>query len=128
MDMNQLYDSLRDAIDNTKESREEAGKHYDYYYGDQLPPAVMNVLQQRGQPVRWENEYRKIASKIEGYKIQQRQEIRVVARQVEEDRDISHMLILRIFIITLYGFSPITFAIMRGLRFCLKTKERRTKR
>ncbi|MDR2034263.1 MAG: hypothetical protein LBP89_06505 [Helicobacteraceae bacterium] len=89
---NRLYDSLQESIDAGKASKDEARKHYRYYYGDQLPQDVLAVLQRRGQPIRWENEYRKIAAKIQGVKINSRQEIKVVGRQIDEDRDIGHIL------------------------------------
>ncbi|MDR2151446.1 MAG: hypothetical protein LBO72_01380, partial [Helicobacteraceae bacterium] len=88
----ELYDSLQEAIEATKESREAAREHYRYYYGRQLNDNVLAVLQRRGQPMRWENEYRKIAAKIQGVKINSRQEIKVVGRQIDEDRDIGHIL------------------------------------
>jgi hypothetical protein len=57
-----LWESLQEAITESETSREEARTHYRYYYGDQLPVSALRILQDRGQPVRWENEYRKIAA------------------------------------------------------------------
>jgi hypothetical protein len=92
MDNQKLYDTLQETIAATRKSREQAKEHYRYYYGDQLSPATLATLAQRGQPARWENEYRKIAAKIQGIKINARQEMKVVGRQVEEDRDVGHIL------------------------------------
>ena len=88
----QIYDSLRESIDRSRKSRKEAAAHFKYYHGDQLPPAVLAELANRRQPVQWENTYKKLASKIQGIKINSRQEIKVTGRQVAEDLDVGHIL------------------------------------
>ncbi|RDU57106.1 portal protein [Helicobacter sp. MIT 00-7814] len=69
-----------------------------YYHGDQLPPEVLSVLGERGQPPIYENLYKMIINKILGYKIQNIQEIKVSGRQ-EEDKHLSNLLqdLVRVF-------------------------------
>jgi hypothetical protein len=88
----ELLDTLREAVDHSDQSRRNARKHYDFFYGRQLSASTLATLANRGQPARWENEYIKIASKIQGIKIQSRQEIKVIGRQIDEDRDLGHIL------------------------------------
>lgn len=66
----------------TKDSRELAKKIKRYYKGEQLPRDVITVLEDRGQPLLWENIIKKIINKIMGLKASTKQEMSVFARRV----------------------------------------------
>lgn len=66
----------------TSASRKLAKKVKKYYKGEQLPEDVITVLEDRGQPVLWENIIKKIINKIMGLKSSTKQEMAVFARRV----------------------------------------------
>lgn len=80
--LNTLEEWQRVATDIHRGSRLEAYKAYEYLRGNQLPDDVIWELQQRGQPISWENAYQEIDSKIEGLTILGQQEVRAVPRRV----------------------------------------------
>jgi len=50
--------------------------------GNMLPDDVIWELQQRGQPISWENTYQEIDSKIEGLTLLGQQDVKAVPRRV----------------------------------------------
>jgi len=86
---------LKDFRDESLEAhswcRDEAKEHKAYFDGDQLPEDVIDRLTSRGQPLKWENQYKKLGSKILGLKILNRQEMNVTARQVI-DKPVANLL------------------------------------
>ncbi len=81
---------LKEAT-NTDTGHREFSIHKKYYNGDQLPPDVLQVLSERGQPPIWENIYHKIGNKIIGFKLAGKQDIKVSPRQ-RNDKNIAQML------------------------------------
>ncbi len=73
-----------ESYEATKKYREEAKGHKRYFAGEQLPADVMSVLENREQPVEWENTYKKLVNKVMGLKILQMQEVQATGRQVED--------------------------------------------
>lgn len=62
-----------------------------YYHGNQLPPDVLSIIQERGQSPITENIYKMIINKILGYKISSMQEVRLTPRQ-EQDKPLTDLL------------------------------------
>lgn len=82
---------LDESVELSKPSREEATDAYEYERGNQLPPDVQSILENRGQPSRWENLYKMIGNKISGMKAMTKQEVTVFPRRSSE-REIADML------------------------------------
>ncbi len=80
--LNKLEAWQRESIDIHRGSRIEARESYEYLRGNQLPDDVIWELQQRGQPISWENAYQEIDSKIEGLTLLGQQEVKAVPRRV----------------------------------------------
>ncbi|MDD5360461.1 MAG: hypothetical protein PHI79_07340 [Sulfurovaceae bacterium] len=81
--LRELFD---EAVEVTKYSRKETLEAYEYERGNQLPEDVKTILENRGQPARWENLYKKIGNKISGMKAMSKQEITAFPRRMD-DRD-----------------------------------------
>lgn len=79
-----LRDSFDEAVEATKNSRQEALEAYEYERGNQLPADVKSELESRGQPARWENIYKKIGNKLSGMKSMSKQEISAFPRRVDD--------------------------------------------
>lgn len=72
----------KEAIFIHRGSRLEAREAYEYMRGNMLPDDVIWELQQRSQPISWENAYQEIDSKIEGLTLLGQQEVKAVPRRV----------------------------------------------
>lgn len=75
----------------TNRSYDEFFTQKNYYNGKQLPPDVLQTLNERGQPPIWENIYHKIGNKIIGFKLAGKQDIKVAPRQ-RDDKPIAQIL------------------------------------
>lgn len=80
--LNKLESWQREAIAIHRGSRLEAREAYEYMRGNMLPDDVIWELQQRNQPISWENAYQEIDSKIEGLTLLGQQEVKAVPRRV----------------------------------------------
>ena len=80
--LNQLEKWQQEAITIHRGSRIEAREAYEYLRGNMLPDDVIWELQQRKQPISWENAYQEIDSKIEGLTLLGQQEVKAVPRRV----------------------------------------------
>lgn len=90
-DFNTLKENFKQDLDASSESIEEFKQALAYYHGNQLPPDVLGIIQERGQTPIVENIYKMIVNKILGYKIQSIQEVRLTPRQ-EEDKPLADLL------------------------------------
>ncbi|MDD2267449.1 hypothetical protein [Sulfuricurvum sp.] len=72
---------LTESYELSRDWRANANKHRRYFDGDQLDPETIAVLSSRGQPIQWENQYKKIGNKILGYKLGNEQKVSVKGRQ-----------------------------------------------
>jgi len=72
-------------------SIKETKIHKSYWRGDQLPQDVKEKLESRDQPLKWENIYKKLGSKILGLKLLNRQEMHVRPRQTI-DKSVANLL------------------------------------
>lgn len=88
---NELRMMLKESYELSKQSRMDAQKHRRYFDGDQLSAEVLEVLNSRGQPVKWENIYQKIGNKILGYKMTSKQMVKVGGRQ-RNDMGVAQLL------------------------------------
>ncbi len=77
----QLEQDFKTDYDHALPSIEEFKKAKAYYHGEQLPPDVLAIIQERGQTPIVENIYKMIINKILGYKISSIQEVRLSPRQ-----------------------------------------------
>jgi len=82
---------LKESYELSKNGRLDAQKHRRYFDGDQLSGEVLEVLNSRGQPVKWENLYQKIGNKILGYKMTAKQMVKVGGRQ-RNDMGVAQLL------------------------------------
>lgn len=82
---------LKESYELSKQSRLDAQKHRRYFDGDQLSAEIHEVLNSRGQPVKWENIYQKIGNKILGYKMTSKQMVKVGGRQ-RNDMGVAQLL------------------------------------
>jgi hypothetical protein len=81
----QLKKWLSESYNILKTSKDLAKKTQDYYNGDQLEFEVLRELESRGQPIQWENNIKKIANKILGFKSDRNSEIKVHGRQNKDE-------------------------------------------
>lgn len=92
VDKLEMLKKFRDeSLELLSHSREEARVHRSYFRGDQLPDDVIDKLTSREQPLKWENIYKKLGSKILGLKILNRQEMDVIGRQTI-DKSVANLL------------------------------------
>lgn len=96
--LTQLLSEYKNDVQANEEALKEFMQAREYYHGNQLPPDVLSILAQRGQPASYENMYKMIVDKILGYKAQSIQEIKIAGRQAE-DKDLANLLqdIVRVF-------------------------------
>ncbi|TSA79056.1 portal protein, partial [Helicobacter mehlei] len=90
-DSNTLKEIFKQDLEANTPSIAESKQALAYYHGNQLPPDVLNIIEQRGQTPIVENIYKMIVNKILGYKIQSIQEVRLTPRQ-EEDKPLADLL------------------------------------
>ncbi|WP_163565137.1 portal protein [Helicobacter suis] len=87
----QLEQDFKTDYDHAQVSIQEFKKAKAYYHGEQLPPDVLAIIQERGQTPIVENIYKMIINKILGYKISSIQEVRLSPRQ-EQDKPLADLL------------------------------------
>ncbi len=87
----ELEQDFRTDFNHAQTSIEEFKKAKAYYHGEQLPPDVLNIIEERGQTPIVENIYKMIINKILGYKISSIQEVRLTPRQ-EQDKPLADLL------------------------------------
>jgi len=87
----ELMMMLRESYELSRAWRENALQHKKYFDGDQLSEGVREILKSRGQPIQWENQYKRIGNKILGYKMSAKQTIKVAGRQ-RDDMGVAQLL------------------------------------
>lgn len=116
--LNLWWKEAHDLLSDSRKEAKEAKEAKEYYHGRQIPSDVLAVLSSRGQPIMWENQYKKIGNKLMGFKIAQRQDIAVNGRQ-QEDKTTAY--ILR----TMYAADGSVVAVRLNLYKCDVMKKRR---
>ncbi|WP_121022808.1 portal protein [Helicobacter vulpis] len=91
LDFELLKQGFKQDLEASRSSIEEFKQSMAYYHGNQLPPDVLHIIEQRGQTPIVENIYKMLVNKILGYKIQSIQEVRLSPRQ-EEDKPLADLL------------------------------------
>lgn len=89
--VNELRAMLKESYELSKAWRDNALKHRRYFDGEQLSQDVLEVLSSRGQPVQWENQYKRVGNKILGYKMTMKQRVEVSGRQ-RHDKTVAKIL------------------------------------
>jgi len=79
-----LKNYLTESYEMMKPYRIEARKVRRYAKGKQLPDDIMDLLESRGQPIKYENVIKKIGNKIMGMKITSRTQMHAFSRQRED--------------------------------------------
>ena len=75
-----LQDSFNEAKRENRLSQREAREMLEYYRGNQLPDDVIAVLNDRGQPIQWENVIAEIDTSLDGMKSQTKAQIEITPR------------------------------------------------
>ncbi|WP_104748588.1 portal protein [Helicobacter cetorum] len=99
LDFTTLQDNFKNDYQKALIENTEFLEAKKYYNGNQLPPDVLKIIQERGQTPIVENMFKVIVNKILGYKIESISEIRLSPKQ-QEDRALSDLLnsLLQVFI------------------------------
>lgn len=91
MELENLKFYLKQAQSKNAKSLQDYKEANEYYHAEQIPADVEAVLQERGQPVIFENMLAMIVDKILGYKSVTKRDIEVSGRQ-KEDRQVALIL------------------------------------
>ena len=76
---------LSESYRGNETNRDNERRTRDYYYGDQLDDETISIVTERGQPLQWENNLKKMGEKVLAFRQNHRGEIKMVGRQRQDE-------------------------------------------